>query len=66
MFDEINMVCVVVVKLVIILFRSIFCGHRRAGDIRDSVADIRLAKDIGYSPEYMMERGLREAINWYR
>jgi len=38
----------------------------RAGDIRDSVADIEAAKIIGYSPEYTMEEGLREAIQWYR
>ncbi len=37
----------------------------RAGDIRDSVADIRLADNIGYSPKYTMEEGLRDAIRWY-
>ncbi len=38
----------------------------RAGDIRDSVADIGLAEEIGYSPSYTMEEGLRDAIRWYR
>jgi UDP-glucose 4-epimerase len=37
----------------------------RAGDIRNSVADVRCAEEIGYSPKYTMEEGLREAIQWY-
>jgi UDP-glucose 4-epimerase len=41
-------------------------AHTRAGDIRDSVADIRLAEGIRYSPNYTMEEGLREAIQWYQ
>ena len=41
-------------------------SEARAGDIRDSVADIGLAEEIGYYPKYTMKEGLREAISWYR
>jgi len=34
----------------------------RAGDIRDSLANISKAKAIGYEPQYSLEDGLREAI----
>jgi UDP-glucose 4-epimerase len=40
-------------------------SEARAGDIRDSVADISLAENLGYSPKYTMEEGLRDAIRWY-
>jgi len=37
------------------------------GDVRDSVADITLAKEfIGYAPEYTVKTGLMETIEWYR
>ena len=42
-------------------------GPERAGDIRHSNADISKAKEkLGYSPEYDFERGIKEAIEWYR
>lgn len=34
----------------------------RAGDVRDSLADIAKARDIGYEPRYSLEEGLRETI----
>ena len=34
----------------------------RAGDIRDSLADITLARTIGYEPQYKLEDGLHETI----
>lgn len=38
----------------------------RAGDIKDSLADISKAKNlIGYMPLYSLEAGLRECIPWY-
>ena len=40
-------------------------SQARAGDIRDSVADISLAENLGYSPKYTVEEGLRDAIRWY-
>jgi nucleoside-diphosphate-sugar epimerase len=43
--------------------------HRpvRAGDVRDSLADIdRSRTELGYAPEFSMSRGLAEAIAWYR
>lgn len=42
-------------------------GPERAGDIKHSNADISKArKMLGYKPEYNFERGLGEAIEWYR
>ena len=38
----------------------------RAGDIKDSLADISKAKNlISYTPFYSLEDGLRECIPWY-
>ena len=37
------------------------------GDVRDSVADITLAKEsIGYVPRWSVQQGLEELIAWYR
>ena len=42
-------------------------GPDRAGDIKHSNADISKAKLLlGYEPEYDFERGLSEAIEWYK
>lgn len=42
-------------------------GPDRKGDIKHSNADISKAnKLLGYEPEYSFERGLNEAIAWYR
>lgn len=42
-------------------------GPARPGDIRDSHADISLArKYLGYAPDYDFEKGIKEAIAWYR
>lgn len=42
-------------------------GPDRAGDIKHSNADISKAqKLLGYTPEYDFERGLNEAIEWYK
>ena len=50
-------------------------GHRgkpayaepRAGDIRDSLADIRLAGELmGYQPKVDFREGLRRTVEWYR
>lgn len=39
----------------------------RAGDIRDSQADISLAKKIlGYTPKVLFEEGLRRTWDWYK
>lgn len=44
-----------------------FFGPNRAGDIKHSNADISKAKRmLGYEPEYNFERGLGEAIAWYK
>jgi UDP-N-acetylglucosamine/UDP-N-acetyl-alpha-D-glucosaminouronate 4-epimerase len=37
----------------------------RHGDIRDSLADISRAKDIGFKPKYSLEEGLKETIRWF-
>lgn len=42
-------------------------GPDRAGDIKHSNADISKARaNLGYAPEWSFERGIREAIQWYR
>ncbi|MBQ7794639.1 MAG: SDR family oxidoreductase [Clostridia bacterium] len=42
-------------------------GPDRKGDIKHSNADISKAKRLlGYDPEYNFERGLNEAIEWYK
>lgn len=42
-------------------------GTERKGDIKHSNADISKAmKLLGYSPEYDFEKGLSEAIEWYK
>jgi len=39
----------------------------RGGDIRDSLADIRLAEELlGYTPCVDFEEGLRRTVEWYR
>jgi UDP-glucose 4-epimerase len=39
----------------------------RAGDIRDSLADISLAKELlGYQPPVDFRKGLRRTVEWYR
>jgi nucleoside-diphosphate-sugar epimerase len=39
----------------------------RPGDVRDSLADLRLAKDLlGYKPIVPFEEGLRQTVDWYR
>jgi len=39
----------------------------RAGDVRDSLADITWAQEaFEYSPEYTIEKGLRETVAWYQ
>lgn len=38
----------------------------RAGDVRDSLADVSKAKELlGYKPEYSLRAGVEEAIAWY-
>lgn len=42
-------------------------GPPRAGDVRDSNADITKAKTLlGYDPEYDFEKGITLAIDWYK
>ena len=42
-------------------------GPDRAGDIKHSNADISKARELlGYDPEYDFDRGLNEAITWYK
>lgn len=38
----------------------------RAGDIRHSLADIAQAKGIGYYPDYSLDDGLMETIQWFK
>ena len=42
-------------------------GPDRPGDIKHSNADISKAKRmIGYDPDWSFERGIAEAIDWYK
>ncbi len=42
-------------------------ADERAGDVRDSLADISLAKQtIGYEPMVYFEEGLERSIDWYK
>lgn len=39
----------------------------RAGDVRDSLADITLAHElIGYQPVLYFDQGLKQTVDWYR
>jgi UDP-N-acetylglucosamine 4-epimerase len=45
---------------------AITYGPNRAGDIPHSLASIEKAKKLlGYNPEFSIEQGLVEAVNWY-
>ena len=42
-------------------------GPPRAGDIRDSNADITKARtNLGYDPSYDFKAGIELAIDWYK
>lgn len=42
-------------------------GPERKGDIKHSNADITKAREtIGYNPDWSFERGIKEAIGWYK
>lgn len=44
-----------------------YFGPDRVGDIKHSNADISKAREkIGYDPEWSFERGIKEAIDWYK
>jgi UDP-N-acetylglucosamine 4-epimerase len=45
---------------------AIAYGPNRAGDIPHSLASIEKAKTVlGYDPQYSLQQGLKEAIDWY-
>jgi nucleoside-diphosphate-sugar epimerase len=42
-------------------------GPPREGDVRDSQADIvAVARDLGHSPKFTFEQGMRATLDWYR
>ena len=42
-------------------------GPPRAGDVRDSQADTTaVMRDLGYTPKFSFEEGLRRTLEWYR
>jgi UDP-glucose 4-epimerase len=42
-------------------------GPPRAGDVRDSQADVCAAvRDLGHAPRYSFEEGMRLTLEWYR
>jgi UDP-N-acetylglucosamine 4-epimerase len=40
-------------------------GPNRVGDIPHSLASIAKAKVVGYNPQFSLQQGLKEAIDWY-
>lgn len=45
---------------------EILYGPKRLGDIPHSLASIEKAKSyLGYKPEFSLDDGLKEAVNWY-
>ncbi len=41
-------------------------GQPRAGDIKDSLADVSLAKElIGYEPKVLIDEGLKLTVDWF-
>ena len=62
LIDLYNSMCEILGKNIEPIF-----GPDRKGDIKHSNADISKAKKfLGYEPEYNFQRGLKEAIDWYR
>ena len=46
---------------------TVLHGPDRPGDVRDSLADISKAQDLlGYNPTHTLQKGILEAIDWYR
>ncbi|MDV6168364.1 SDR family oxidoreductase [Flavobacterium sp. DG1-102-2] len=46
---------------------EVIYGPQRAGDIPHSLASIEKAKRLlNYNPEFSIQRGLKEAVSWYR
>jgi UDP-glucose 4-epimerase len=42
-------------------------GAPRAGDVRDSQADVTaVVRDLGHAPRYSFEEGMRLTLEWYR
>jgi UDP-glucose 4-epimerase len=42
-------------------------GPPRAGDVRDSQADVTAAvRELGHAPRFTFEQGLRDTLEWYR
>jgi len=42
-------------------------GRPRAGDVRDSQADVTAAvRDLGHAPRFSFEEGMRRTLEWYR
>jgi UDP-glucose 4-epimerase len=42
-------------------------GPPRAGDVRDSQADIMaVVRDLGHAPRFSFEQGMRQTLEWYR
>jgi UDP-glucose 4-epimerase len=42
-------------------------GPPRAGDVRHSMADTKMAQaELGHAPEFTIEQGLKQTLEWYR
>jgi nucleoside-diphosphate-sugar epimerase len=43
-----------------------FSGASWKGDVKNLIADISKISSIGYNPQYRLEEGLKEMIEWYK
>ena len=45
---------------------QVIYGPNRVGDIPHSLESVDKAKKLlGYNPQFSLEKGLKEAVNWY-
>jgi UDP-glucose 4-epimerase len=55
----------IMLKILGINPKVIFLGSSWKGDIKTLVADISKVSKIGYKPEYSLENGMKELIDWF-
>lgn len=63
---DLNTLAAMIMDIIGILV-PIMYGLPRPGDIHDSLADVRKAKEsFGYKPKYTVRTGIEETIEWFR
>jgi len=59
----------ILIKLEDMLDKRIIAMYKdkRPGDVKDTLADIRMAKEIvGYEPSLLFDEGLKKTVEWYK